>query len=121
MSSARRSSRPTQSMKPSRKRSYLVFVPMFERDYDEVGCNAFWVNAKSLDSARDLAERIVGTESWWDRVHGDDLDAREETVYGQPIVLPRGVFADLDVPFLGEADAADGIPSTGERSEAADA
>lgn len=93
-------------------RTYLVLVAIYERDLDEAGINAFRVRARSRAAAEGIAERIVGTESWWEMVHGEDVGAREKTVYAEPwvIAIPPTTFAfrPLLVPKANEVGRAYG-------------
>lgn len=72
----------------TKERMYLALVAIYERHYDEAGIHTFRVRARSTSDADELAETIVGTERWWQAVHGNDIGSREETVVGEPVVMP---------------------------------
>lgn len=85
---------------------YLVVTPLFEVGYGQPTTNFLRVVATSDVEAMCKATDIIGSEEWWEQVHGDDLDAREDTLVGDPMIL-KVTMDEPKPPVFGPTSAAE--------------
>lgn len=103
------------------EQEYLVVTPLFEEGYGQPTTNFFRVVATSDVEATCKATDITGSEEWWEQVHGDDLDAREDTLVGESTVLKMTMEDPKPPLFRGRSLrlVIDNVPSSAHSKEAA--